>query len=91
MKYLKSELEFYFGNEYPKTQNILPSDSEIVKALSAKAFEVEEVSKVEVEDDLRKYFDDSDSIIDIKVLPNRAHDALCYKRHTVTLAGFHTL
>ncbi len=86
MKYLKSELEFYFGNEYPKTKNVLPSDSEIVKALSAKAFEVEEVSKVEVEEGLKKYFDSNDSIIDIKVLPNRAHDALCYSAMALELA-----
>jgi phenylalanyl-tRNA synthetase beta subunit len=43
----------------------LPEDESIEKELNAKAFEVEEIS------DFR-----GDSIFDIKVLPNRAHDAL---------------
>lgn len=43
----------------------LPDDESIEKELNAKAFEVEEVSDF-----------DGDSIFDIKVLPNRAHDAL---------------
>lgn len=43
----------------------LPDDESIEKELNAKAFEVEEVSNFE-----------GDSIFDIKVLPNRAHDAL---------------
>lgn len=43
----------------------LPGDDEIEKQLNAKAFEVEEISDF-----------NGDSIFDIKVLPNRAHDAL---------------
>lgn len=43
----------------------LPDDESIEKELNAKAFEVEEISDF-----------NGDSIFDIKVLPNRAHDAL---------------
>ena len=43
----------------------LPSDEEISSILNKKAFEVEEVIKQE-----------KDTIFDIKILPNRAHDAL---------------
>lgn len=43
----------------------LPDDGTIVSALNRKAFEVEEVIILE-----------DDTIFDIKVLPNRAHDAL---------------
>ncbi len=46
-------------------EETLPTDEDVEKALNAKAFEVEGVEHVE-----------SDSIFDIKVLPNRAHDAL---------------
>ena len=75
MKYSKNWLQEYIVED-------LPTDGVIRDALNAKAFEVEgiefikyfesvkgdngEVSQVEV----------SDSIFDIKVLPNRAHDAL---------------
>lgn len=43
----------------------LPSDEVIVDALNKKAFEVEETIKLE-----------GDTVFDIKILPNRAHDAL---------------
>lgn len=46
-------------------EETLPADEYIEKDLNAKAFEVEGVEHVE-----------DDSIFDIKVLPNRAHDAL---------------
>lgn len=46
----------------------LPADAVIVEALNKKAFEVEEV-----------VVKDGDTIFDIKVLPNRAHDALGHK------------
>jgi phenylalanyl-tRNA synthetase beta chain len=43
----------------------LPTDAVIIDALNRKAFEVEEVIAIE-----------DDTVFDIKVLPNRAHDAL---------------
>ena len=43
----------------------LPSDAVIADTLNKKAFEVEEVISLE-----------GDTVFDIKVLPNRAHDAL---------------
>lgn len=43
----------------------LPKNSDIEDILNKKAFEVEEVFDIE-----------NDSVVDIKVLPNRAHDAL---------------
>ena len=43
----------------------LPEDEVIVDALNKKAFEVEEIIQLE-----------DDTVFDIKVLPNRAHDAL---------------
>jgi phenylalanyl-tRNA synthetase beta subunit len=46
----------------------LPADAVIVETLNKKAFEVEEVTTK-----------DGDTIFDIKVLPNRAHDALGHK------------
>ncbi len=46
-------------------EEALPINAEIEKALNAKAFEVEGIENIE-----------GDSIFDIKVLPNRAHDAL---------------
>lgn len=60
MKYSKAWLQNY-------VIETLPEDKIIEEELNAKAFEVEGIEKSE---------DDLDSIFDIKVLPNRAHDAL---------------
>ncbi len=46
----------------------LPDDKKIEEMVTFNAFEVEEVMKIE-----------GDTIFDIKVLPNRAHDALCHR------------
>lgn len=46
----------------------LPKDGEIAEALNKKAFEVEEIIELQ-----------NDTVFDIKVLPNRAHDALGHR------------
>lgn len=60
MKYSKAWLQNYIIET-------LPENKIIEEELNAKAFEVEGIEKSE---------DNLDSIFDIKVLPNRAHDAL---------------
>lgn len=54
----------------------LPSDEVIARELNAKAFEVEEITEIGILVDENKNDKPRDSIFDIKVLPNRAHDAL---------------
>ncbi|MCF7843746.1 C40 family peptidase [Candidatus Gracilibacteria bacterium] len=58
MKFSKSWLQDYIVEK-------LPEDGVIADTLNKKAFEVEEILKL-----------DNDTVFDIKVLPNRAHDAL---------------
>lgn len=55
----------------------LPDDKEIVDTMSRKAFEVESVEKAV----------DGDSLFEIKVLPNRAHDALSLEGMAKELAA----
>lgn len=54
----------------------LPSAEEIANTLLLHSFEIEEVKSVA-----------GDSIIDIDVLPNRAHDCLCYQGVAQELSG----
>ncbi len=62
-KWLQDYIDIDFGNEV--LVNHAFSDKLIVETLNRKAFEVEEVVKLP-----------HDTVFDIKVLPNRAHDAL---------------
>ncbi len=62
-KWLQDYIDIDFGNEV--LINHAFSDRLIVETLNRKAFEVEEVVKLP-----------NDTVFDIKVLPNRAHDAL---------------
>ena len=69
MKYLKSWLQDYIIEP-------LPQDNIIRETLNKKAFEVEEIISVKC----GAKFDNSDDVLfDIKVLPNRAGDALCHR------------
>ena len=69
MKYLKSWLQDYIIED-------LPDNNIIIDALNKKAFEVEEIIYVKC----GTKFDNTDDILfDIKVLPNRAGDALCHR------------
>jgi phenylalanyl-tRNA synthetase beta subunit len=57
----------------------LPQTKDIVREITLRAFEVEEVVEK-----------DGDTILDIKVLPDRAHDALCHRgmaREVTSLFG----
>ena len=65
MKYSKAWLQNYIVET-------LPEDKVIEEELNAKAFEVEGIENYSSADGK------VDSIFDIKVLPNRAHDALCH-------------
>ncbi len=62
MKFSKNWIQEYVVEK-------LPQDKVIEDILNAKAFEVEGIEKIEKENN-------ADSIFDIKVLPNRSHDAL---------------
>lgn len=66
MKFSKNWLQEYITET-------LPSNDVIAKELNAKAFEVEEIEEINYTENGK---DVMDTIFDIKVLPNRAHDAL---------------
>ena len=76
MKYLKSWLQDYITE-------ILPEDGQISETLNKKSFEVEDVIAITAEDaDLTQKVAEKnhgDTVFDIKVLPNRAHDALGHR------------
>ena len=72
MKFSKNWLQDYIVEQ-------LPSDAVIEDALNKKAFEVEETLSIAEEtrnnaEGVRE--SQGDTVFDIKVLPNRAHDAL---------------
>lgn len=69
MKFSKSWIQQYI--EEP-----LPTDEVIAREINAKAFEVEGIEEIGILVDENKEAMPRDSIFDIKVLPNRAHDAL---------------
>ncbi len=69
MKFSKNWLQDYIVGA-------LPDNSIIEDALNKKAFEVEGIENIKTKDELGKEF--SDSIFDIKVLPNRHGDALSH-------------
>ena len=72
MKFSKAWLQEYIVES-------LPSDEVIVGALNKKAFEVEETSVITQTPTTQNgadHADNTDTVFDIKVLPNRAHDAL---------------
>lgn len=67
MKFSKKWLQLYIVED-------LPSEGQIKNTLNKKAFEVEDVSFYPGLQDIHH-----DTIFDIKVLPNRAHDALGHR------------
>ncbi len=69
MKFSKKWLQEYIVED-------LPEDGIIERELNAKAFEVEGIEELNTVTDENKQGTQRDSIFDIKVLPNRAHDAL---------------
>ena len=73
MKYSKNWLQEYIKEN-------LPQDKTIEDVLNTKAFEVEglEIIKYSETSKNGEIKEVQDTIFDIKVLPNRAHDALCH-------------
>ena len=69
MKFSKSWLQSYIVEKLPKNEDI-------VEVLNKKAFEVEET--ITLTSRINADFAD-DTVFDIKVLPNRAHDALGHR------------
>lgn len=68
MKFSKNWLQIYIKED-------LPEDVVVEQELNSKAFEVEEIKKIIY---IENGQDISDTIFDIKILPNRAHDALSH-------------
>ena len=69
MKFSKSWLQDYIVEK-------LPEDEVISDTLNKKAFEVEEVTRIIAEQTQKDAEEYENIIFDIKILPNRAHDAL---------------